>query len=63
MGCVLGLPTPSDLKLDWVTEYTELSHDQVKKQNKTGKNFTKWDFGNKNSVHQMSNPKRIRFES
>jgi len=65
MGCAQGLPTASDLDLDWVTEYTELTHDQDTNQNKTlcqnnpKKNFTVLNFGNKNSVHQMENPKRF----
>ena len=65
MGCVQGLPTSSDLELDWVTEYTEPTHDQVEKQNEIlcqnnhKKNIMKWKFGSRNSVHQMTNTKII----
>ena len=56
----LSLPTPSDLELDWVTEYTEPTHDQVEKQNEIlSQNIKKWKFGSRNSVHQMTDTKII----
>ena len=65
MGCVIGQPMLTDEELEFIAMNTDQSRDKVEKQynnfrNKNpGVKVSKWDFRNKNSVHQIMNPRRV----
>ena len=65
MGCVIGKPKLTDEELDFIARSTNQSRDIVEKQYRNfhaknpGANLSKWDFRNKNSVHQIMNPRRV----
>ena len=64
MGCIAGSPTLTDEELDFVAKNTAQSREQINRQyqyfrqKKPGARVTKWDFRDKNNVHQILNSRR-----